>query len=169
MYPQMHNALRAYNVTLSDLLVLGAELRMRPLVAHCHLGLGKLYLRTDEREQVREHLATATTMYRELGMTYWLEKAGAEERIQGERTRPLTPGPVVDPPRPLGLPAADLSRARRVGGADEVSPVPAGNAIRRQFLPEVPAWADAQDANGKARLGRTRDDKEGGHCRLHDG
>jgi hypothetical protein len=51
---------------------------MRPLVAHCHLGLGKLYLRTDKREQAREHLTTATTMYREMGMTYWLEKAEAE-------------------------------------------------------------------------------------------
>jgi hypothetical protein len=47
-------------------------------VAHCHLGLGKLYRRTDKREQAREHLATATTMYREMGMTYWLEKAEAE-------------------------------------------------------------------------------------------
>jgi DNA-binding SARP family transcriptional activator len=53
---------------------------MRPLVAHCHLGLGKLYRRTDEREQAREHLATATTMYSEMGMTYWLEKVQAEMR-----------------------------------------------------------------------------------------
>jgi class 3 adenylate cyclase/tetratricopeptide (TPR) repeat protein len=50
---------------------------MRPLIAHCHLGLGKLYRRTDRREQAQEHLATATTMYREMGMTYWLEKAKA--------------------------------------------------------------------------------------------
>jgi class 3 adenylate cyclase/tetratricopeptide (TPR) repeat protein len=53
---------------------------MRPLVAHCHLGLGKLYRRTGRREQAREHLTTATTMYREMGMTYWLEKAEAELR-----------------------------------------------------------------------------------------
>jgi hypothetical protein len=51
---------------------------MRPLVAHCHLGLGKLYRRTDKREQAREHLATATTKYRGMGMTYWLEKAESE-------------------------------------------------------------------------------------------
>jgi hypothetical protein len=51
---------------------------MRPLVAHCHLGLGKLYRRTAKREQAQEHLTTATTMYREMGMTYWLEKAEAE-------------------------------------------------------------------------------------------
>jgi class 3 adenylate cyclase/tetratricopeptide (TPR) repeat protein len=59
-------------------LALAEELGMRPLVAHCHLGLGKLYRRTSKREQAREHLATATTMYREMGMTYWLEKAEAE-------------------------------------------------------------------------------------------
>ena len=51
---------------------------MRPLVAHCHLGLGKLYRRTGKREQAQEHLTTATTMYREMGMTYWLEQAEAE-------------------------------------------------------------------------------------------
>jgi hypothetical protein len=53
---------------------------MRPLVAHCYLGLGKLYRRTGKREQAREHLITATTMYREMGMTYWLEKGEAESK-----------------------------------------------------------------------------------------
>jgi len=53
---------------------------MRPLVAHCHLGLAKLYRRTGKREQAQEHLTTATTMYREMGMTYWLEKAEAQMR-----------------------------------------------------------------------------------------
>jgi hypothetical protein len=57
---------------------LASELEMRPLVAHCHLGLGKLYRRTGQREQTREHLATATTMYREMGMTYWVEQAERE-------------------------------------------------------------------------------------------
>jgi hypothetical protein len=54
-----------------------------PLVAHCHLGLGKLYRHTGKHEQAREHLATATTMYREMGMTFWLEKAEAEVRELG--------------------------------------------------------------------------------------
>jgi tetratricopeptide (TPR) repeat protein len=51
---------------------------MRPLVAHCHLSLGKLYRRTSTREQAQEHVATATAMYRDMGMTYWLEQAEAE-------------------------------------------------------------------------------------------
>jgi hypothetical protein len=50
-----------------------------PLIAHCHFGPCKLYRRTGKREQAQEHLTTATTMYREMGMTYWLEKAEAEE------------------------------------------------------------------------------------------
>jgi hypothetical protein len=51
---------------------------MRPLVAHCHLGLGKLSFRTEKCEQAQQHLTMATTMYRGLGMAYWLEKAEIE-------------------------------------------------------------------------------------------
>jgi tetratricopeptide (TPR) repeat protein len=53
---------------------------MRPLIAHCHLGLSKLYQRTGRREQAREHLTIATTMYREMDMSFWLEQAEAETR-----------------------------------------------------------------------------------------
>jgi tetratricopeptide (TPR) repeat protein len=53
---------------------------MRPLVAHCHLGLGKLYMHTDKREQAREQLTTAARMYREMDMRFWLEQADAELR-----------------------------------------------------------------------------------------
>ena len=51
---------------------------MRPLVAHCHLGLGKLHRRTGKREPTQEHLTTATTMYGEMDMRFWLEQAEAE-------------------------------------------------------------------------------------------
>ena len=50
---------------------------MRSLVAHCHLGLGKLYRRTGQREQARERLTIATTLFREMDMRFWLEKAEA--------------------------------------------------------------------------------------------
>ena len=50
---------------------------MRPLVAHCHLGLGMLYRRTGDSPKVGEHLTTAVTMYREMDMRFWLEKAEA--------------------------------------------------------------------------------------------
>ena len=48
------------------------------LLAHCRLGLGKLCRRTGKREQAQEHLTTATTMYREMDMRFWLEQAEAE-------------------------------------------------------------------------------------------
>jgi class 3 adenylate cyclase/tetratricopeptide (TPR) repeat protein len=53
---------------------------MRPLIAHCHLGIGKLSRRTGKREQAQEHLTTATTMYREMDMRFWLEQTEAEMR-----------------------------------------------------------------------------------------
>jgi hypothetical protein len=50
---------------------------MRPLVAHCHTGLAKLYRHAGKTQQAHEHFATAASMYREMGMTYWLEQAEA--------------------------------------------------------------------------------------------
>jgi hypothetical protein len=55
-----------------------AEARgMQPLIAHCHLGLGRLYHRTGRDGQARDNLTMAATMYREMEMTYWLEQAEA--------------------------------------------------------------------------------------------
>jgi hypothetical protein len=50
---------------------------MRPLAAHCHLGLGKLYRGTGDQAKAEEHLTVATTMYRDMGMMFWLERAEA--------------------------------------------------------------------------------------------
>jgi len=61
------------------------ELEMRPLVAHCHLGLGTLYDRTGDEAKAQERLATAATMYREMEMGFWLEKAEAALREPGPR------------------------------------------------------------------------------------
>jgi hypothetical protein len=59
-------------------LALAVDFGMRPLVAHCHFGLGRLYRQTNEREQTREHFTTATTMFREMDMRFWLEQAEVE-------------------------------------------------------------------------------------------
>jgi hypothetical protein len=48
---------------------------MRPLAAHCHLGLGTLYQKVGRAEEAQRELATAAEMYRGMEMTYWLEKA----------------------------------------------------------------------------------------------
>jgi tetratricopeptide (TPR) repeat protein len=53
-------------------LALADELGMRPLQAHCHLGLGRLYGQTDRAEQARAALATAIDLYRAMDMIFWL-------------------------------------------------------------------------------------------------
>ena len=63
-----------------DALALAAELGMRPLVAHCHLHLGRLCRKADQQERARDHLTTATTLYREMGMRLWQDLAEAALR-----------------------------------------------------------------------------------------
>ena len=58
-------------------LSLAEELGMRPLQAHCHLGLGKLYATTGQPELARAELDTAMTLYRAMDMTFWLPQAEA--------------------------------------------------------------------------------------------
>jgi class 3 adenylate cyclase/tetratricopeptide (TPR) repeat protein len=58
-------------------LALTEELGMRPLAAHCHLGLGTLYQKVGREEPARAELATAIEMYRAMEMTCWLAKAEA--------------------------------------------------------------------------------------------
>jgi len=71
-----------------EALALAEPRGMRPLVAHCHLGLGKLYRRTGKRTESDEHLEAATTMYRDMGMTYWLERAEREMKELASARRP---------------------------------------------------------------------------------
>jgi tetratricopeptide (TPR) repeat protein len=65
-------------------LALAEELGMRPLVAHCHRGLGTLYAATGQREQARIALTTAIEMYRAMDMTFWLpQTAAALAQVEG--------------------------------------------------------------------------------------
>ena len=64
-------------------LAIAEELGMRPLIAHCHVGLGKLYRRTGNYEKAKTHLGNATAMMREMEMGLWLEKAEAELKELG--------------------------------------------------------------------------------------
>jgi tetratricopeptide (TPR) repeat protein len=58
-------------------LALADELGMRPLMAHCHLGLGWLYGQTGRAEQARAALSAAIALYRAMDMTFWLPQAEA--------------------------------------------------------------------------------------------
>ena len=71
--PDAESAAAAYRqaMTLAD------ELGMRPLAAHCHLGLGTLYARTERPEQARAELSAAMALYRSMDMTVWLAQTEA--------------------------------------------------------------------------------------------
>jgi tetratricopeptide (TPR) repeat protein len=64
----------SYRTALS----LGSRLGFRPLIAHCHLGLGTLGRHAGNLQEAERSVATATAMYREMGMLYWLGRAEAE-------------------------------------------------------------------------------------------
>jgi tetratricopeptide (TPR) repeat protein len=66
------------DVCFHKVLEIGAPRGLRPLVASGHLGLGTLLRMTDKSDEAREHLTTASTLYREMDMPYWLQKAEAE-------------------------------------------------------------------------------------------
>jgi class 3 adenylate cyclase/tetratricopeptide (TPR) repeat protein len=58
-------------------LTLADELGMRPLQAHCHLGLGTLYNQLGHVEQARLALSTALDLYRVMAMSFWLPQTQA--------------------------------------------------------------------------------------------
>ena len=67
-----------------EALVLAEELEMRPLQAHCRLGLGRLLGRAGRRDEALRALEAAATMLGELGMARWLAEADAERaRLRG--------------------------------------------------------------------------------------
>jgi hypothetical protein len=58
-------------------LTLAEELGMRPLVAHCHRGLGTLYATAGQTEPAGVELTTAIDLYRAMDMTFWLPQIEA--------------------------------------------------------------------------------------------
>jgi tetratricopeptide (TPR) repeat protein len=58
-------------------LILAEELGMRPLQAHCHLSLGTLYAKSNQREPACAELSAAMDLYRAMDMTFWLPQAEA--------------------------------------------------------------------------------------------
>jgi tetratricopeptide (TPR) repeat protein len=58
-------------------LALADELGMRPLQAHCHLGLGTLYATIGRHAEARAELGTAIELYHSMEMTFWLPQAEA--------------------------------------------------------------------------------------------
>ena len=69
--PDMNQAEEHYHRALA----LADDLGMRPVAAHCHAGLGRLYRRMDRGPQAREQLGTAVEMYRGMDMGFYAEQA----------------------------------------------------------------------------------------------
>jgi class 3 adenylate cyclase/tetratricopeptide (TPR) repeat protein len=55
-------------------MALAEELGMRPLLAHCHRGLGMLYGRTGGKDRAREQYGKAIDILRQCGADGWVEK-----------------------------------------------------------------------------------------------
>ena len=56
-------------------LALAQELRMRPLQARCHLGIGNLHAQVKNVAKARSELGVAVDLYKVMSMPYWLSKA----------------------------------------------------------------------------------------------
>ena len=56
---------------------LADRLDMRPLQAHCHLGLGILYTQLGKTEAAHQALTAAMALYRSMEMRFWLSRAQA--------------------------------------------------------------------------------------------
>jgi class 3 adenylate cyclase/tetratricopeptide (TPR) repeat protein len=51
------------------------ELKMRPLIAHCHLSLGELWAQINQSDRAQKELSTAIDLYRSMEMTAGLHEA----------------------------------------------------------------------------------------------
>jgi class 3 adenylate cyclase/tetratricopeptide (TPR) repeat protein len=66
---QLAEAKQWYQRTLEQ----ASNLSMLPLVAHCHKGLAKSYLRLGKEKEAKFENEKAIEIYNSLGMTYWLQ------------------------------------------------------------------------------------------------
>jgi hypothetical protein len=74
------NQVQTASALCRDATRVAEDLGMRPLLARCHATQASLYRRTGAIASAQEHSTMAITMFREMGMTYWLEKETAESR-----------------------------------------------------------------------------------------
>jgi tetratricopeptide (TPR) repeat protein len=69
--PQAERAAAHYRQALT----LAEELGMRPLQAHCHLGLGRLSGQLGRNQEAHASLSAAIALYQAMEMTFWLPPA----------------------------------------------------------------------------------------------
>ena len=62
---------------------LSNEIGMRPLQAHCYVGLGHVWGARGSLNQARAELSAAVDLYRSMEMTFWLNRAEATLKNMG--------------------------------------------------------------------------------------
>jgi tetratricopeptide (TPR) repeat protein len=78
IYAQRHQSeAELAEAAYREALALAETLGMRPLQAHCYLGLGTMYAKTGHREQAQAELSIAIELYKAMAMTFWLPQAEA--------------------------------------------------------------------------------------------
>jgi class 3 adenylate cyclase/tetratricopeptide (TPR) repeat protein len=141
-------------------LALAEELGMRPLQAHCHLGLGTLYAKLGRPEPARAECSIAIELYKAMAMMFKLPEAECWRRWRGGDGLSCHPSPG------RGAPAAGraplLSRPQRPLVADLLSvPIPEGRyppvapsplQQRQQTLDALVAWLLAEAFGGMGQI-----------------
>ena len=139
-----------------EALALAGALGMRPLVARCHLGLGRLYRQAGQGAPAKEHLGTARTMLAQMEMH---SSAGASRSRAHLRLRKLPLTRWIAPLR-LGAPdeaaAAERAAAQRVSTATLVAPRTTLPASRKRTKMRFVAGS-----KGTAPLAATNTEKVG--------
>jgi len=78
--PEVESAAAHYRQSLAP----AEELGMRPLQAHCHLGLGNISLKRGRRDEAQAEMSVAIELYQAMDMTFWLPEAErALAEVQG--------------------------------------------------------------------------------------
>jgi class 3 adenylate cyclase/tetratricopeptide (TPR) repeat protein len=98
-HPDQFDAERG-TVHYREALAIAERHRMRPLLAHSHLGFGRLLQRSGQAEQAREHLITATTMFREMEMAFLpdqteMESADSYPAVRDRATQDASAGNIA--------------------------------------------------------------------------
>jgi hypothetical protein len=57
--------------------VVAHELGMRPLQAHCYLGLGQIHAQSIDTRMAQSEIDTARELYRAMQMSFWVDKSAA--------------------------------------------------------------------------------------------
>jgi hypothetical protein len=65
-------------------MALGGVARDAPGQAHCHLGIGELYLRAERHEAAAEHLRAAAALFESMGIVSLWERADRQLRTRPE-------------------------------------------------------------------------------------